>query len=343
MRAAIINGLRTLEFQEFPEETAAVPGTAVVQITLCGICGSDVAAYRDGEEYPAFLSGHEWVGVIVDIAAEYSRLVVGDRVVAATPPACGSCVMCLAGHAERCNELSALAFGTHPLTPKHGAYAPRITMPVETLVKVPDEITDEQAAMVEPATVALHAVRLKSPLPGDVAVVVGGGPVGLFTVQMLRLAGAREVVVVEPRERRRGLATELGATHTATPADVLELVRELTGGIGADVVYDCVGNESALRSAADLTRPGGTIVLVGAATGQVTVAPLSWLSKELTITASLAHLNHEFAMTMSFMADGRVRTEPMHERTIGLNSLDEALISLASGQDEIKILVDPQR
>ncbi|WP_432524015.1 zinc-dependent alcohol dehydrogenase [Kineococcus sp. SYSU DK006] len=342
MRAGIISGRRQLEFKTFSRPSIAAPGTAVIDIALCGICGSDVSAYRDGEGYPPFLSGHEWVGTVVDVGSDVHGLHRGDRVIAATPPACGRCPMCLAGHAERCAELTALSFGTHPLTPEHGAYAERITMPVEALVQVPDGVSDEQAVMVEPATVALHAVRLQPIRLGDAAVVIGAGPVGLFAAQMLRLAGARAVTVVEPRARRRALALELGANTAVAPDDAGDAVLAATSGIGADVVLDCVGTESALRSAVELSRPGGTVVMVGVATGAVSISPLSWLSKEITLRASLAHLNHEFAMTMSFMESGQLRSEPMRERTIGLDGLEEALSSLASGGDEIKVVVDPR-
>lgn len=341
MRAAIINGPRRLDMRDVSSRSTAPVGTALVRIRRTGICGSDVAAFRDGEEYPPFLSGHEWVGEVLDVAANVSGIHIGDRVVAGTPPACGKCGMCLAGHWERCTEYSSLAFGTHPLTPDHGGYAEHIEMPVETLITVPAALADDDAALVEPAAVALHAVRRAPSVVGARSVVIGAGPVGLFVAQMLMHAGAAEIIVVEPRERRRELACSIGATATTSPAGSAATIQAKTGGLGADLVFDCVGNEQAFTSATELARPGGTIMLVGAATSDIRVTPLTWLSKELTVRASLAHLNHEFSMVMKMMADGSLVTESMIDRVIGLNDLEAALNMLADGEDAVKVLVDP--
>ncbi|MGV2984344.1 zinc-dependent alcohol dehydrogenase [Microbacterium sp. AGC85] len=341
MRAAIITGLRRLDMRDVSSPAEARSGTAVVRIRRTGICGSDVAAFRDGEEYPAFLSGHEWVGDVLDVAADVTNVRIGDRVVAGTPPACSRCEMCLSGHWERCAEYSSLAFGTHPFTPDHGGYAERITMPAEALIPVPKTLTDDDAAVVEPAAVALHAVRRAPSVVGARTVVIGAGPVGLFVTQLLAHAGAAEVIVVEPRERRRALASRLGATAATPPAESDATVLAKTNGLGADLVFDCVGNEPALKSATAVARPGGTIMLVGAATSDIRVSPLTWLSKELTIRASLAHLNHEFHMVMTMMADGSLATAPLIDRVIGLDDLEAALNALADGEDAVKVLVDP--
>ncbi|GAA0977601.1 galactitol-1-phosphate 5-dehydrogenase [Nocardiopsis tropica] len=343
MKAALITGREQVDFAEFPLPEKAGPGTAVVEIGRTGICGSDVSAFKDGHDYPPFLSGHEWGGAVLDVGEGVADLAVGDRVVAGTPPACGRCAMCRAGHAQRCEGLTALSFGTHPLTPAHGAYAERITVPAEMLIRLPDGVDDDQAAMIEPATVALHAVRRRPPLLGETAVVMGAGPVGLFAVQLLRLSGTGRVVVVEPRQRRRGLALELGADAAVAPgAEAAAAVQHASGGLGADLVFDCAGNEAALTAAVELCRPGATIMMLGVASGSVSVSPLAWLSKELTVQTSLAHLNHEFTVTADLIASGRLRTEPLHDATVGLTELPRALADLAAGQDHVKVLVDPR-
>lgn len=343
MKAGIIVGTGALELQEFPLPERAGDGRAVVSISRCGVCGSDVAAFRDGEQYPPFLSGHEWVGVVLNVGEGVEHLAVGDRVVAGTPPACGRCSMCAAGHAERCQELMKLAFAMHPHTPAHGGFAERIEIPAESLVRVPEALSDDQAAMVEPATVALHAVRRRQPRIGDVVVVLGAGPVGLFVAQLARIGGAGNVIVVEPRDRRRGIALDVGASHAVTPDQVGDLVQSLTDGRGADIVYDCVGNQSAMAAAVDVARPGATVMMVGVATGDVSVSPLAWLSKELRFDTSLAHLNYEFAITMELIAAGRLRTDPLLDLTVGLDGLSGVLEELAEGHDYVKVLVDPSR
>ena len=273
-----------------------------------------------------------------------SHLAVGDKIVMGTPPACGSCPMCLADHHCRCQRLTDLAFGTHPHTPEHGAYARMITAPAEAMIVVPDELTDEQSAMVEPAAVALHAVNRAAPRLGDVVVVLGAGPVGLMVVQMLRVAGVSTIIVVEPRERRRDIASTVGADTVVTPyTDVNEIVRSQTAGRGADLVFDCVGNQATLRAAVELARPDSVIMLVGVASGDLSVTPLVWLSKELTIKTSLAHNNWEFHTLVDLMLTARVRTDPLLDDIVGLSELGTTLQSLAAGDDRVKILVDPRR
>ncbi|MFJ8768852.1 zinc-dependent alcohol dehydrogenase [Streptomyces clavifer] len=323
---------------------AAGPGTVVVAVGRCGVCGSDVSAFKEGHPYPPFLSGHEWGGTVLAVGDGVPGLVEGDRVVAGTPPACGQCSMCRAGHAQRCDGLMTLAFGTHPMPPRHGAFAERITVPAEMLIRIPDTLDDDQAAMVEPATVALHALRRRPPTLGETAVVLGAGPVGLFAVQLLRITGATRVIVVEPLQRRRDLALQFGADLAVGPGEeALTVTRDLTDGRGADLVYDCVGNEAAFTAATELCRPGATIMMVGAASGSFGVTPLTWLSKELTIETSLAHLNHEFGITVDLMAAGRLRTAPLHDLTTGLDGLPDVLAQLASGHDYLKVLVDPRK
>lgn len=332
-----------LEVMDFPVPVTAAPGAAIVDIALCGICGSDVAAYRSNGPYPPALSGHEWTGTVRLVGEGVSDVNVGDRVVAGVPPACGRCPMCRAGHHQRCEAIMALPFGVDPLTPDHGGYARSLQFPASYLVPIPDELSDSAAAMVEPATVAMHAVRRNPPAPGSTAVVLGAGPVGLFAAQLVKMAGASTVVVVEPRQRRRAVALEVGATRAVEPGDgASQLIRDITGGIGADLVLDCVGNAAAFASAVDLARPGGTVVMVGVSSTPITVEPLTWMIKEITLVATLAHLSHEFPMTIDLMASGQLLVEPLLDHVVGLDELDSVMSELADGKDYIKVLVDPK-
>jgi (R,R)-butanediol dehydrogenase / meso-butanediol dehydrogenase / diacetyl reductase len=343
MRAALITGREQLEFKEFPLPERAEPGAAVVEISRCGVCGSDVSAFRSDHPYPPYLSGHEWGGTVLSVGEGVTRLSAGDRVIAGVPPACGRCALCRAGIAERCEGILAVPWGRHPLAPPHGGYAERISVPADMLFPIPAAVDDDQAAMVEPATVALHAVRRRPPRVGETAVVLGAGPIGLFALQLLRIAGAGRVAMVEPRLRRRALATALGADGAVPPGDeAVALVQEMTRGLGADLVFDCAGTESALRGAADLCRPGATIMLVGVAAAPFAITPGVWLSKELTIDTSLVHLNHEFAVTVDLVESGRLVTEPLQDLTVGLDRLAEVLTDLSNGGDYVKVLVDPR-
>jgi (R,R)-butanediol dehydrogenase/meso-butanediol dehydrogenase/diacetyl reductase len=340
--AALITGKEVVHLREFPDPTPAARGVAV-DIAFCGICGTDVHAYQSGRPYNPAICGHEWAGTISAVGNDVSSLAEGDRVVVAAAPACGSCAACRAGQAEYCQVAFRSTIGRDELAPPHGGFAARIAVAASRVVKTDPVLTDEEAAQVEPMTVALHAVRASDLRMGDVAVVQGAGPIGLGTMQWVRAAGAGEVIVVEPDARRRALADELGAHVTVEPGEEAQaLIAERTRGLGADIVYECVGRPFAIQSAVDLARRGGAMCLIGLADEDASITPATWLVKEIRTTSSLAYFHEEFEMTMGMMADGRVSVEPLHTSTVGLDGLGSAIADLATGRsDQIKVLVDP--
>jgi (R,R)-butanediol dehydrogenase/meso-butanediol dehydrogenase/diacetyl reductase len=315
----------------------------VVDIAFCGVCGTDIHAYQSGRPYNPAICGHEWAGTISAIGSDVSSLTEGDRVVVAAAPSCGHCSACRAGQAERCQVAFMSAIGRDELTPPHGGFAPRLAVAANRVVKTDPALTDEQAAQVEPTTVAFHAVRTSGLRLGDVAVVQGAGPIGLGTLQWVRAAGAGQVIVVEPNEQRRALATELGAHVVVGPdAEANEVIREHTHGLGADIVYECVGRPFAVQAAVDLARRGGAMCLIGLADEDASITPATWLIKEIRMTAALAYFHEEFEMSMGMMADGRVSVDAMHTATIGLDGFEAAIADLATGRShEIKVLVNP--
>lgn len=343
MHAALITGKERLDLVEFPDPTPAAAGV-VVDIAFCGICGTDVHAYQSGGPYHPAICGHEWAGTVSAVGAEVRSLCEGDRVVVAVAPSCGQCTACRRGQADRCQVAFLSSLGRDPLAPPHGGFAPRIAVAASRVVKTDPGLTDEQAAQVEPATVAFHAVRHSNLRLGDVAVIQGAGPIGLCTLQWVRAAGAGRVIVIEPNLERRELALALGAHHAVAPGnDASAVIRELTHGLGADIVYECVGHPFAVQSAVDLARRGGSMCLLGLTEGDAPISPATWLVKEISVTSSLAYRHEEFEMAMGMIADGRVVVDPLHTSTVGLDALEAALIDLASGHsNQIKVLVDPR-
>ena len=342
MHAALITGKETVELREFPEPTPAPTGI-VVDIAFCGICGTDVHAFQGGRAYNPAICGHEWSGVVSAIGREVASLSEGDRVVVAVAPACGRCAACNRGHADRCEVSFLSALGRDKLAPPHGGFAPRIPVAASRVVRTNPALTDETAAQVEPTTVAFHAVRSSALRLGDVAVIQGGGPIGLGTMQWVRVAGAGVVIVVEPNSQRRALALALGAHHAVAPgAEANDLIKQLTHGLGADIVYECVGRPFAVQSAVDMARRGGAMCLIGLAEGEAPISPGAWLVKEIAVTSSIAYFHEEFEMAMGMIADGRVRVEPLHTATASLEGVAAALADLASGTSEqTKVLVNP--
>ena len=343
MLVGLITGREQVELFEFPEP-APSPTGVVVDIAFCGICGTDVHAYRSGDPYNPAICGHEWSGTVSAKGTLVRRLDVGDRVVVAIGAACGRCGACAAGQYRHCSKVFLSAVGQDAGAPVHGGFAPRIAVEADRVVKTHPGIDDAAAAQVEPATVALHAVRHSGMRLGDSVVIQGAGPIGLATMQWARLAGARSVIVIEPDDRRRELAVELGAHVALSPGGADEnQIRDLTQGLGADVVFECVGHSDSIQHAVDRCRRGGSVSLIGLAESAATIQPATWLIKEISLTAALAYLHEEFEMAMSMIADGRFQTRPLHTSTVSLSKLSETFNDLATGvSDDIKVLVDPR-
>ncbi len=339
MRAGIVTAPRRFELVEFDPPSPAA-GAAVVEVHLCGICGTDVHGYLGPEPYNPAICGHELVGTVVAVGEGVRGLEEGQRVVAGIAPPCGRCGECRAGRAWGCTTAFLGMVGRDRLAPPHGGFAPRVAYDAARLVPVPDSLADVEAALVEPATVAYHALARTPPRPSDVVVVQGCGPIGLLVVQCARAFGAGRVVAVEPHLGRRELAAELGADESLTPDEA----RERFGRAGADLVFECAGTTAAVQAAVDLTRRGGLVNLVGVASGAASIDPGAWLVKEVTVTTSLGYLHHEFAATMALVERGRLDLGALHDHTIGLDDLPVTIARLAEDPSlAVKVLVDPRK
>lgn len=339
MKAALITGYRTMEFVEFPDPTPTT-GKAVVQVDSCGICGTDLHGFLSKDPYNPAICGHEFSGTVTGVATDVRNIAEGDRVVCGVSAACGRCPECVAGRTNYCTYAFLNALGRDPLAPPHGAFAPAIAVDALRLIRTNAKLSSNQASIVEPATVAYHAVMRTLPTPGDVVVIQGCGPIGLLTLQVARAAGAGRVVAVEPNELRRAKAIAVGADEALSPDEA----RERFGRTGADLVFECAGVPPTIQSAVELVRRGGRVNLVGLASGAATISPHTWLVKEVTFVASLAYNHHDFVDTMDLMADGRILVDPLHDKTVGLSELPETIARLADDPSSaIKVLVDPAR
>jgi (R,R)-butanediol dehydrogenase/meso-butanediol dehydrogenase/diacetyl reductase len=344
MLVGLVTGRERIELKEYPEPTPE-PGQAVVEIAYCGICGTDLHPFHTGDPYHPAICGHEWTGTISALGQGVTGLREGDRVGAGVTPACGQCAECRTGDAAHCTAVVMGMLGLGPLAPAHGGFARAVAIDAGRLYAIHPELSDEEAALLEPATVAVHALR-RTPLRlGDATVVLGAGPIGLLILECARAAGAGCVVVVEPDADRARFATELGATTVIDPGreDVAARVMEECGAPGADVVFECAGIPSTIDQSVSLVRRGGVVSLVGLASVPAEIAPGSWLAKEVRLVSSLGYLREEFDVAMQLVADGRMRLEELHTSTVGLSGLDAAFRRLLKGGGEVKVLVDPRR
>ena len=346
MLVGLVTGKRTLELREMPEPLP-LPGKAVVQIAYCGICGTDLHAFQSGEPYNPAICGHEWTGHVSAVGARVtpvSQIREGDRVAIGAAVACGACAACQRGDATHCETAFAGMIGMGPLAAPHGGFASAIAIDASRLYRVDSKLDDVEAAILEPATVAVHAVRRTGIRLGDSVVVLGAGPIGLLVLQAARAAGAGTVVLVEPQRSRRELGGTLGADKLIDPTavDVAEAVDGHIGARGADVVIECAGIPKTIEQAVSLARRGGMVSLVGVPNRPAQIHAAEWLVKEVRLTTSLAYLREEFDIAQGLVADGRIRCGALHTSTVSLQQMGDAFERLSDSPEEIKVLVDPR-
>ncbi|MGH1489144.1 MAG: zinc-dependent alcohol dehydrogenase [Acidimicrobiales bacterium] len=341
MRAGIITGQRQFELIDVPEPKP-LAGRAVIEVKLCGICGSDVHAYAEGWQYAPSVCGHEWFGEVVAVGADVESVSLGDMVMAGMAAGCGDCHYCAIGQGQYCRTANREYSGFGEDASPNGGFAPLIGVQARRLAKMPSDLSAAQGALVEPASVAFHAVRQSGMRPGDTVVVVGAGPIGQLAAQCARLAGAGHLVVVEPDDERRAKAVALGAdTGLDGGRDTRSAVRELTSGRGADVVFDAAGIPQTLEASVNLVRRGGTVCLVGVTGSPTEVMTNRWVSKELTLKTSMIFTLEEATAVGRMIGNGRLDATALHEGTIGLDELPATIESMANREiTALKILVD---
>jgi (R,R)-butanediol dehydrogenase / meso-butanediol dehydrogenase / diacetyl reductase len=348
MRAGIISGLRSFELIDVPEPTPA-PGQAVVEIQLCGICGSDVHAYVEGWSYAPSLCGHEWFGEVVALAADAAGakggVKEGDLVMGGIAPGCGRCDYCRIGRPQYCQPAFREYNGMGENPSPNGGFAPFLGIDARRLAVMPPEMSAVAGAVVEPASVAFHAVRQSGMRPGDSVAVVGAGPIGQLTAQCARIAGAGLVVVVEPDQARRDKAVSLGADVGLDGGpETRTKLRELTGGLGVDVAFDAAGVPQTLEASIDLLRRGGTACLVGATSRPAEVRTNRWMAKEIRLVTSMVFTRDEATTVGRLIVDGRMPAAAIHEGTIGLDDLGPTIEGMAEREiTSLKLMVDPTR
>ena len=340
MRAGLVTGKGQFELVE-REDPAPNADEVVVAIQRCGICGSDVHAYVEGWKYSPSVCGHEWVGVIAAAGRDVINVKEGDRVTGAIAPGCGACLECRNDLSQYCR--TAWSDYAGPTGPTSGGFAPFLGLKAERVIAIPEAIDTDDAALIEPASVAFHAVRKSQLRVGDVVCVVGCGPIGLLTAQVAKAAGAGVVIAVEPDESRRRLALATGSDIAVAPGDELRAVlNELTQGLQADLAFDCAGIPQTMQQSVDMVRRGGSVCLVGVTGQEAQINPIRWISKEVTLNSSIVFTLEEMKATSNMIADGRLSVTPLRDVVIDLDSLGSTIDDLAERRiDAVKILVDP--
>jgi (R,R)-butanediol dehydrogenase / meso-butanediol dehydrogenase / diacetyl reductase len=336
MKAAVYKRLNEMAVVDVPRP-AAGPGEVVLKVHNCGICGSDLHAVQYGFGMPPdSVMGHEFCGEIVELGSHVSGYAIGDRVTSLPYIGCGACEQCAGGHGMHCEKVRGLGLGQLP-----GAYAEYVMCGAKSLFRLPDSVSSQLGALVEPLSVGLHGVNRSGLGPGAACVVMGAGPIGLATLLWCKAKGAATVVVSEIAPGRVELARRLGATEVVDPTvkDPAARIRELTGR-GPEFVFECIGIKSMLESAINMVATLGRVVVLGVCMEPDEITPLRCIFKETTVSFVLGYEDAEFEETIAALAAGKIDPRPMVTDVIGVDQVPEMFHSLRKPGGRAKVMVE---
>ena len=339
MSAAILAGPGRLEVGEVPVPPLGATDV-LVEVDLCGICGTDLHTVLDGWGARGSWQGHEWIGRIAALGPDVAGWSVGDVVVGGPMARCGTCPPCLAGRPSLCSARDTPGIGL-----EQGAFATYKVHPAGEVLALPEGMEPRAAALAEPLAVALHGIHQAGIHPGQSALVMGAGPIGALSIAALRHMGVDRVVCAEPGERRQALAAAVGATSVVHPSDLVVPGMAEPGLVvpdAVDAVLECSGKAAAMEAGlAQLVR-GGTLVLVGAGIEPPRFDPNRILLNELVITGAFTYDLGGFDEALELLASGDLPIADLIEPdVVGLDGLLEAMRGLADGRLAGKVLVRP--
>jgi L-iditol 2-dehydrogenase len=311
MKALMLAKYGHLEMTELPQPTPDAD-EVLVRVAACGICGSDVHGYdgSSGRRIPPIVMGHEAAGVIAAVGSDVRTFTEGDRVTFDSTVYCGACGPCMRGEVNLCDRRQVLGVSCGDYR-RAGAFAEFVSVPARIVYRLPDALSFAEASMLEAVAVAVHGVSLAQISKDTTALVVGAGTIGLLTLQALKAAGCKQALIADVDDSRLALAKTLGANETLN-ADK-ELVAEVLGrtaGAGVDVVVEAVGRNETVKSCIDSVRKGGTVVLVGNISPEVTISLQKVVTRQIRLQGSCASAG-EYPQAIEWMASGAIRVKPL--------------------------------
>jgi len=337
MKCVAIKGVKEFEIKEIPAPENE-EGKVLIEVKKNGICGSDIHYWELGNPI-GLVMGHEYSGVVLDNGGR-EDLNVGDKVTALPISPCGKCEACLKGNIHYCVDTWTHASGLSLDNP--GGLAPMLKVRNDMVLKLPDNMSFEEGALVEPTAVGYHAINLANIDVGDYVLVVGGGIIGLVSAMFAKKSGASKVIVSETNEARGKMAVSLGVADAWIDAKNEEEMKKYVSFF--DKVIECCGNTPAVNSAMNLAKSGGTVILVGVSMLPISLISTSVVLKEIKAIGAIAYTKEEFAKCISMIANKEIDIIKFVSKEVGLDEVQKSYEELTSGDSSaIKILVDPNK
>ncbi len=339
MRAAVYQGSQQFSIEDMPDPVPG-PGQVVIDVNYCAICGTDVHHFLYDIAPPGTVMGHEYSGIVSDVGEGVTRWNVGDRVVGGggePPPATQ------AASPARGQRYNYRLEGFSGSGGRVRAYAEKVLLEEWEPVPIPDDVSDQEAAMCEPCAVAVHAVRLSQIKLGDAVVVLGAGPIGLLCMQVARAAGASKVIVSEPAPARAEAARRLGADAVINPLeeDAIQRAVELTDGKGPAVVFECAAAKGTLDQALNMVHRNGQVVLVAIVWEQTPVLPPDWMAREINLKTSFGSQPEDWRIALDLIRSGKVTMESLVSEAsfLPLDEIQGAFEALCNPSNQVQMVV----
>jgi (R,R)-butanediol dehydrogenase/meso-butanediol dehydrogenase/diacetyl reductase len=335
MRAVVLSEDRPrLELVEVPDPEPG-PGEALVRVTGCGICGSDLHV-ATAVAPVGMVFGHEIAGTVEALGKGVDPAVwtVGDAVAVRPFVGCGRCPSCERGRADHCDRFELLGVA------RPGGFAEMTVVQADEVFRLPAAVTGLEQALVEPLAIARRAVNRAGLVPTDRVAILGGGPIGQAIAAWARHLGVEQLIVTDPEPTRRALAERLGATRAIDPVgDELAMVELALAG--CSVVFECVGRPGMIRQAMDLAGVEGRVVVVGVCIHDDTFFPYTGLHKELDVRYSIYYERRDFLDTIAVLDRGGLQLDGFVEGTVDLEGLADRFAALLAGAEGGKVVLTP--
>jgi L-iditol 2-dehydrogenase len=337
MKAAVTRFAKNLKIENVPVPEIEAH-EVLIKVRACGICGTDLHIYNG--HFPApmpLIQGHEFSGEIVEVGSAVTGVSKGDRVTADINISCGKCFFCRMGQKLFCEHIVQL--GVHI----NGAFAEYVKAPEVNVYRIPDEMTWEEAAYIEPLACAIRGQERANVTMGSTVAIIGAGPMGLVHALLSKLNGASKVIITEMNASRIEKAKSLGIDHVinAAETDPVQAVKDLTEGRGADFVIEAVGAVPTYQQAFGMVRRGGVLVVYGAAPADAVleVKPFEIYSKELTIVSSYAGTYATWLKAINMIASKRINPNDIISKSIPLEQVEAGIQEVIGNKATLKIML----
>ena len=352
MKALLYYGNKDIRLEEI-EKPKPKSNEVLVKVKYTSLCATDIEEWQygplwiqtttsnplSGKKAPLVM-GHEISGVVDSVGDINYQNLIGTRVVINNVLTCGKCYWCQSGHHAVCPSMAVAGLSAD------GGLQEYMVWPIKNIIPVPDSISDEEISLLEPATIAVHAVRKSGIKPGDIAVVVGCGTVGLLTLQTLMAAGAI-VIAVDIKQKKLNLAKKFGATNIfkveKNISSLYKQILSITNNIGPDYVFETAGAEESPELSVNIARRGGTIILVGIYSQKPVFDFNQIVSLEKKVIGSVAAENNDMKHAVNLVSKGTIKLKPLITETIKLsNVIEDGFKKMLDGDKEIfRIIVKP--